>query len=246
MTKGTETGADEFCEPGTPSYPKWTAWDAIMWKLAPDSWTGGLARLFSYKDAWVRYNGKLIRQASSDNKIPTILLAGVAWAEAGGMPDFVKGDVVFPLRSFVWSGPDWVDRHLTITAPPGKTSFGTISMQLRVAAHIVGVDLTTLSYSRQIELSRCLETDAFNIAGVAKYLRALILIDYPNGDTSNLTEEQFVIAGSRYNRGTQRKLADFIASNQAPKESPLREYTSYGHRMLLHRERVANALGAGP
>lgn len=238
--------ADAFCEPGTPSYPKWTAFDAIMWKLAPDSQNGGIARLFNYKDAWVKYNSKLMRNASSGSAIPPILLASVAWAEAGGMPDFVKGDIVFPLRSFDWSGPEWVDRHMTITSPPGKTSFGAISIQLRVAAQIVGIDLTTLAHSKQVSLARCLETDAFNIAVVAKYLRALILFDYPNVDTANLTDEQFAIAGSRYNRGTQRKLDDFIASYQAPLGSPLREYTSYGHRMLQHRVRVANALGVGP
>lgn len=238
--------ADAICDPTSPSYPKWTAFDAVMWKLMPESRGGGTVRLFNYKDAWVKYNAARIKSAAAAQSIPPLLLACVAWNEAGGMPDFVKGDIVFQVRSFDWSGPDWVDKHMTITRNPALTSFGGIAMQLRVAAHELGLDATTMSYSEQSKLGQCLETDAFNIDVVAKYLHDLILYDYPGADTANLTDEQFVIAGSRYNRGTQRSLADMIASNNAPVGSALREYTSYGHAMLRHRDRVANMLGSTP
>jgi hypothetical protein len=237
--------ANDFCEPGTTGYPKWTAVDAMSWKLLPEWAGGGAPRLFAYKDGWVKYNAKAIKEASARHKIPAILLASVAWAEAGGMPDFVD-DVAFSVRSFDWSGPDWVDKHMTITSTPAKTSFGSVSIQLRAAARELGVDVETMSYSRQHDLAVCLETDVFNLEVVAKHLHGLILFDYPKADTLNLTDEQFVIAGSRYNRGTQRKLADFVASLAAKADSPLREYTSYGRRMLQHRDRVQRLLGAVP
>jgi len=237
--------ANEFCEPGTTGYPKWTTVDAMSWKLAPEWAGGGAPRLFAYKDGWIKYNAKTIKAAAARHNIPPILLASVAWAEAGGMPDFVD-DVAFSVRSFDWSGPDWIDKHLTITSTPAKTSFGSVSMQLRVAARELGVDPETLSYSRQHDLAVCLETDVFNLEIVARHLHGLILFDYPKADTLNLTDEQFVIVGSRYNRGTSRKLADFVASLAAKPDSPLREYTSYGRRMLQHRDRVQHLLGVVP
>jgi hypothetical protein len=238
--------ADEFCDPGTPGYPKWTALDAMEWKLLPDTFGGGSVHLFDYKDAWVKYNRNRIKMAAASRLIPPLLLGSVAWAEAGGMPDFVKGDVVFPLRSFDWSGPHWVDRYLTITSPPGKTSFGEISIELRVAARELGITLSMLPYSKQQDLARCLETDTFNIDVVARHLHRLILYDYPGIDTAHLTDEQFIVAGSRYNRGTQRALADFIASLTAPEGSPTRQYTEYGRSMIRHRDRVKALLGVGP
>ena len=56
------------------------------------------------------------------------------------------------------------------------------------------------------------------------HLRNLILHDYPGANTTNLTDEQIMMVGSRYNRGTARKKSDFINSAQAPIGSPIREY----------------------
>jgi hypothetical protein len=165
------------------------------------------------------------------------LLAGVAWEEAGGMPDFVK-DPLFRVRFFDYSGPDWVH----IGPPPGKTSFGAASIQLRVAARELGLKLSSMSYDRQFALARCLETDGFNLEIVAKHLHGLILYDYPKANTMKLSDEQFIVVGSRYNRGTQRKLNDFIKSIKAPKGAPDRECSSYGRTMLKRRAHVMTLL----
>jgi hypothetical protein len=58
----------------------------------------------------------------------------------------------------------------------------------------------------------------------------------------NLTDEQIVIVGSRYNRGTERKLEDFIYSLKAKPGTETRKYTEYGRAMLRRRERIRNLL----
>jgi hypothetical protein len=100
-------------------------------------------------------------------------------------------------------------------------------MQLQAALSALGQERTDLTRDQQNQLTACLETDSFNIEVVARLLRQLILFDYPKLDTRSLTDEQFIIAGSRYNRGTARPLQDFIQSLKDPPGKPTREYTSY-------------------
>ena len=63
----------------------------------------------------------LIRSSAERYRIPAELIAGVCWIEVGGEPNFIDR-VAFEVRSFDWSGPDWIDRHLTVTKQPAKTS----------------------------------------------------------------------------------------------------------------------------
>jgi hypothetical protein len=222
----------EICEKDDNNYVKWTPLDWTISKIWPESLGGGRAYLQNYKDAWVVYNRERIRQAASKYRIPATLLAGVAWAEAGGAPD-VMDSITFPVRAFDWSGPDWLDR-LTVTKRPTLTSVGSISMQLEVAARELKLKTEKMSFADQGRLNLCLEQDAFNIELVAKHLHGLILHDYPAADTLNLTEEQWIVVGSRYNRGTARSLNEFVASMQAEKGSESRVYTSYGRALMTH------------
>lgn len=241
----TSASANEFCEPGTPSYPKWTVLDLMAWKVWPDRWGGGRNHLLAYKDAWVSYNRLRIAASAQNAGVSVELLAGVAWQEAGGDPDFSDTPKLL-IREFDWSGPDWVDDHLTVTSPPAKTSFGVISMQLRSAAHELGLNADKISASRRSQLAECLETDTFNIEIVARHLRGLVQFDFPSADARRPTDEQFAIAGSRYNRGTQRRLADYQASLSAQQGSPGREYTEYGRAMLRRRVHVKQLLDGAP
>lgn len=100
-----------------------------------------------------------------------------------------------------------------------------------------------LTREQQSDLTSCLETDSFNVSVVASYLHKLILFDYPGANTERLTDEQFVISGSRYNRGTARALKDFQASLKAKPGAADRAYTSYGRAMLRHRFEVRVILG---
>lgn len=232
-----------LCDPSSPSYPKWTPFDILIWKIWPDRLGGGKEYLFAYKDSWVAYNRLRIISAANQVGIPADLLAGTAWEELGGDPDFVDMPAYLN-REFDWSGPEWVDRHLTITSRPELTSFGSISMQLRNAAREMNMDTGAMEFKRRLNLAQCLETDAFNIEIVAKHLRGLIAHDYPNADPLKLSDEQFAVVGSRYNRGTQRGLGDYEASFRAAPGSAGREYSEYGRAMLKRRPRVLKLLNS--
>lgn len=234
---------DSTSGPGSPDYPSWTTWSAIS-HVIRKGLGGGNKDLFAYKDGWVGFNAERIKASAARSKIPPSLLAGVAWIEVGGDPEGVDG-FIHAFRSFDWSGPSWVDRNLTISTAPDRTSFGAISIQLRRAAETLGMNPGKLVYEQRVLLARCLETDAFNIEIVARHLRDLILYDYPGADTTKLTDEQIIVAGSRYNRGTERALADILASIQAPPGDATREYSEYG-RALLKRRDLVQALLAKP
>lgn len=232
----------EICEKDDNNHVKWSPLDWTISKIWPEALGGGSLYLENYKDSWVVYNRERIRQAAAKYRIPATLLAGVAWAETGGAPD-VMDSVTFPVRAFDWSGPDWMDR-LTVTKRPTLTSVGSISMQLEVAARELSLKTENMSFVDQSRLKMCLEQDAFNVDVVAKHLRGLILYDYPNADTLNLTEEQWIVVGSRYNRGTARPLKDFVASMQAKVGSENRAYTSYGRALLGRFDRVSRLMAA--
>ncbi len=225
----------------TEPYPKWTVLDASIWKLVPDSKGGGDEYLFRYKDGWISHNKADIKAVAEANNIPIDLLAGVAWAEVGGMPDVVDA-VAYPIRSFDWSGPNWMDKKMTITKDPDLTSVGSVSIQLRNVGALMGIDLDKLNYAQKAELIKHVEVDAYNLEVVAKYLVQLIKHDYPNISSASLTDEQIAVAASRYNRGTARKLSDFVNSIKAPPGTPIRSYSSYGRTLLRHRERVSKLL----
>lgn len=237
--------SEDFSQPTSavtlgPSYPKWTSWDFIRWTFFPEELRGGPRFLADYKEAWVYYNSSRIRDAARAAKIPVELLAGIAWNEVGGMPDFVDY-AAFPIRSFDWSGPDFVDRHLTITKDPDRTSFGSVSIQLRVAAETMGLDIRRLKFNEK-KLARALSNDAYNLHVVARHVFDLIRYDYPNIDTANLSDEQIVVVGSRYNRGKARKLEEIINSLKAAPGDPTREYSEYGRTILRRRSRVREQL----
>lgn len=239
------TGSDEFCSPNsTTSHPKWTSWDYLRWKYLPTKMGGGRRYLLAYKDSWVLFNKHRIQAAAKEAKIPILLLAGVAWIEVGGDPDFIDS-LIFPVRSFDWSGPDYIDNHLSVTRHPHKTSFGSVSIQLRRAAETMGINLNGINYEQQTKLCRCLQTDWFNLNVVAKHLHELIRYDFPDADAENLSDEQIAITGSRYNWGTDKKIDVFVESLKATPGTATRKYTDYGRTILRHRERIRSLLLRG-
>ena len=237
-TNSSNTSANLENEP----YPKWGIADAAIWKLWPEAKGGGNVYLFRYKDGWIAHNKSAIKKAAAENQIPVDLLAGVAWAEVGGMPD-IADSIAFPVRSFDWSGPDWVDKNMTLTKDPHQTSVGSVSIQLSNGAAIMGLDLNKLSYTDKTGLIKTMENDVSNLDMVSKFLYKLIKHDFPNANTSSLTDTQLIVTASRYNRGTARKLSDFIDSINAPEtNTKLRAYTSYGRALLRHKERIKKLL----
>lgn len=232
--------AQPFCTPDSNNFAKWTTWDFVKWKALPNVWGGGDLSLIEYKDSWIIYNRHRIISIATQNKIPPILLASVAWSEVGGKPDGVKR-YVHTWRTYNHSGPSWVQGYIPVEYPR-KTSAGAVSIQLRVVIKELGINPDQVSYSEEQALISCLETDVFNLNIVAKHLRGVIRYDYPSANSEDLTEEQFIVAGARYNRGIERKLSDITNSLKQSPNSPGREFSDYGRSLLRNKEHVMRLL----
>ena len=209
--------------------PTWGLVNVLIWKLVPQRLGGGIAYIQKFKDAWVQHNKVLIKSSATQYKMPPELLAGVCWIEVGGDPDFVDR-VAFEVRAFDWSGPPWVDKNLTITKNPSKTSFGSVSIQLRTAAQTLGLNPAEMSTTQLSDLASCLQKDVFNIEVVARHLRQLIDHDGLQKNPPLLTMEQVRIVGARYNRGIGLSL-DEIKKN-----------TSYGNFIVKFWPRFTSLL----
>ncbi len=193
--------------------PTWGMIDLFMWKLVPSGIGGGKDYIQKFKDAWVTHNKHFFHAAAARNRVPIELLAGVCWIEVGGDPDFIDR-VAFEVRAFDWSGPPIVDEYLTMTNHPTKTSFGSVSIQLRTAARTLGLNVSEMSDSELRRLASCLQRDIYNIDTVARHLRELADHD---DFSSPLSMEQVRIIGARYNRGVGLSL------------EKIKENTSYGN-----------------
>jgi hypothetical protein len=207
--------SDFICEESNNS-PVWGSVDLAVWKLVPEKFGGGIPYIQNFKNAWVKNNKTTIILSAKENFIPAQLLAGVCWIEVGGDPNFIDR-AAFEIRSFDWSGSEWMDKNMTITSSPQKTSFGAVSMQLRTAAETLGLDPKTMTGEQFRSLANCLQKDVFNIKLVARHLKQLI--DHDTLQCSSnpvLSNEQIRIAGTRYNRGISLSLED------------IKKNTSYG------------------
>jgi len=216
------------CE-DTNSSPVWTSANVLKWKLPARIGGGGAAYLFAFKDSWIVHNKSTIHREAKKNSLPSLLLAGVCWNEVAGDPTFIDS-VAHTVRSFDYSGPDFVDRHLTITKRPEKTSFGPVSMQLGVASKTLGLNIEMMSYADRRKLGACLEIDVFNISLAARHLRHLIDYDGLQDNPPELSDFALKLAASRYNRGTIEAI-DIISSK-----------LGYGEAILKRRTKLANLL----
>lgn len=215
------------------NYPKWTEWDIIRWKLTPEKIGGGIPYIQKFKDGWVQFHKNDIKKIASQFLIPAELLAGVAWVEVGG-DSYSIDYVAYSVRAFDWSGPSWVDKNLTLTNHPSKTSFGAISIQLRVVAETVGIDPKKMTFKQEVALINALSSDMYNLKVVAKHLYNLIKHDFPKDTTPNLlSDEQIRIVGARYNRGVGMSL------------DKLKLNTKYGDFLLKNNNRIKRLLQSG-
>lgn len=221
-----------FCTPVDSSFPRWNGADIIIWKLmkdSPNEYTGQ-SYLYLYKDAYIKYHKTQITRYAKEAGISPLLLAGVAWQEVGGKPD--------RLKPFVLTFRQAVDYFKHTNEYSNSVSVGLIAIQIRAAAETLRMDPKKFTKEMQIQLSQCLQNDDFNIKVVALHLKDLILFDYPDADTANLNKEQTILAGSRYNRGVQRKKESFVDAISKDKNSSERDCISYGLAIIKREDRV--------
>ncbi|MFJ5470277.1 hypothetical protein [Pectobacterium carotovorum] len=230
---------NQFCNVNsTSSFPKWNGVDFALWQYLPDDeiLLTGDPRLWAYKAAYLNYNRDKIKKYALRERIPVLLLAGVAVAEVGGVPERTKSYGVLQVYQLL----DLFKR--SGNKKSNSTSVGSLAIQLRAAAETLGIDPDKLTSTQQLQLANCLLDDDFNISTVARHLKDLIVYDNPGiTDTLNITDEQLILAASRYNRGIERKKEDFINSINAEIGDPLREYSSYG-RVIIKRRSIINKI----
>ena len=208
-------------------------WIFFRWYALPTNWyfMTGKAYLWYYKTAWLVHHRNKIKQYAYEARIPELLLAGVAVAEVGGTPERFKGVGVLQFRQVIEEILGKNNNELS-----NATSIGSIAIQIGVAARTIGIHPNTLSHFQQFRISQCLLDDSFNIRVVAFHLHDLILYDNPDTDTLHLTDEQIILAGSRYNRGLIRAKEDIILSIRKSPGSAEREYSEYGRRIIEKKD----------
>lgn len=228
---------DKYCDVTGDNFPKWDVMDLSIWKLHkddPDNYWGQ-PYLYLYKDSYIKFHRETIIKYSNEAKISPLLLANIAWQEAGGKPDNLKPQVLLYRQL--------VDAFKKNNDYSNRVSVGIVAMQIRVVAETLGIDPRNLSNRQQLQISRCLQDDDFNLRMVALHLHSLILHDFPDADTFNLNDAQIVLAGSRYNRGIERSLKDFTNALYLPKDDMKRDYISYGLALIKRRERIKKLMG---
>ncbi|MBS0057096.1 hypothetical protein [Yersinia sp. Marseille-Q3913] len=231
---------NEFCKVDDLGFPKFTGFDFFRYKLLPKNMdlVTGEYYLWAYKASYLIYHKNFIINVAREERIPVLLLAGVAVSEVGGMPDRLKSAGVLQFRQLI------IDTMKGDNTSSNSTSVGLIAMQIKVVAETIGLDPSKLTMLQQHKLADCLLSDSFNIRVVAKHLNSLILFDNPQIiDTSNLTDEQIILAGSRYNRGIEREKDDFVNSISSPVGNINREYSSYGRRIIEKKSSIYEILG---
>lgn len=120
----------------------------------------------------------------------------------------IADPVIYSARKYV---PQWIWNAMQEVAPnvydylykaPEKTSFGNISMQLRVAAKEMGIDPSNLNFQSEKKVAKILSDPKLNLMLAAKHLAYLKTIDFPDIPADKLTEDQIVWIANRYNMGT--------------------------------------------
>lgn len=118
----------------------------------------GTAFINPYMDAYVEsYEGRILGAAEEHN-LPSYLLAGVVWIEAGGDPLELECFTA-TARAFA-QGTDAAD----------ATSYGDISMQIRTAAETLGYDSANLHPRQRAPIVDSLMSPDQGIAIAAMHL----------------------------------------------------------------------------
>ena len=186
-------------------YPRWSTLNVAAWqqdRFLNDS----DQKSDDYKDGWVSAYREVIKKAAEVYDIPPLLLAGVAWIEVAGDPMWTDPGM-YAVREFA---PDAFWHHLSYVLPEfvgqryrdaSKTSFGYVSMQLAVAANMLGIEPEDLNLITEVQLARVLSDPKMSIMFAARHLSLLKNIDFPDVPSDELTPEDIIVIANRYNMG---------------------------------------------
>ena len=204
---------------------KWTIPDVINFSLGKD----GLEFLFYEKLNFVELYNEVIIDVAEKNDIPPLLLAGIVFNEYGGDPMIID-DLAYDFRSFVYFGPDWLDKKLDVRKPE-LTSFGNVSIQVRRAIETLEYNQDNMSQKDYKDVIKALKDPVMNIYIVASHVSDLKQIDYSDIPSSELTKDQIIVIGTRYNRGPDMPIEDIMKN------------TEYGDSIIANEVYLLERLG---
>jgi RHS repeat-associated protein len=166
-------------------------------------------KLYQVKESFVKDYKEIINRAAEEYDIPPGLLAGVAFNEFGGDPPSID-DAARAVRIF--------------TGGETKTSFGDLSMQIRVAGEVLDYEKTTIVENNVIV--DALKDTKLQFFIVAKHLSDLKKVDFSDKKTTDLTNEDIEVIGARYNRGAGLSL------------DKIKENLSYGKAITKRKDKL--------
>ena len=164
--------------PPDPGTREWDTSKAIEWKTV-----GGRSFIFDFKDKWVHGYRRAIVAAAKEFDLPPELVAGVAYNEVGGDPSWADA-AAFNIRG---------------RKEKRRTSFGSLSLQVRSAADSLGY--TNPGSWQDAAIIGSLNNSQENIFIAAKFLARLRNIDFKGRSANSLSKDDIAIIASRYNRG---------------------------------------------
>ncbi len=193
------------------SYRPWTFIDWVIWK-GDDLVNDRDDIVNNYKDGWISGYRDVIKKAAEVYDIPPELLACVAWIEVAGAPMWTD-PLAYDAREFapdkLWNMTSrFQDFYEKYYRDASKTSFGYVSMQLGVAANMLGIAPEDLNYLTERKLASVLSDPEMSIMFAARHLAQLKNIDYPDIPSNELTLDEMKVIANRYNMGSSLSLEE--------------------------------------
>lgn len=150
----------------------------------------GLADEEEFKGRWVAHYADTIRAAAREAGIPEAVLAGIAYQEAGGKPEWMNTAV------------GWVRRWGLSSRHPDKTSYGPMEVQVRRAAEALGYDPENLAPAQRRRIVSSLKDPHQGIVIAAYHLRDVKKeTSFAHKEPDRMTPEEGRELAARYNGG---------------------------------------------
>lgn len=150
----------------------------------------GIADEEEFKRRWIGHYADTIKAAAREAGIPEAVLAGIAYQEAGGKPEWMNTAV------------GWVRRCGLSPRHPDRTSYGPMEVQVRRAAEALGYDPANLTPIQRGRIVSSLKNPHQGIIIAAYHLRDLKKeTSFARKGPHQLTAEEGRELAARYNGG---------------------------------------------
>ena len=173
-----------------------------------------------------------IIEFSASFNLPPEVLAGIAWTEAGGDPEFID-PIMHDARSLL-NPIGLADK------PPELTSVGDVQIQVRHVAKFLGLDADKLSHGDRVGLIKFVENERNNLYIVARYISHSLKQIYPNYTINDIGDNEIVMIEYMYNMGYPHPM---IGPNKNLEEISQKGISRYGHDLLNKKAKMRSLLG---